>query len=142
MSEGNTKDRGDVTESRIIHEMIARGYSVSVPFGDNDKYDLIIDDGRDLYRVQCKTAWQNKAETIRFNTHSLTTADGEYHEETYYDRIDAFVVRYPATEQLYWIDVDEATTQKMELRFEADLHHPAINWAEKYEFQGEIPSAN
>jgi hypothetical protein len=138
----NTKHRGDESESKIIHEFVSDGYSVSIPFGDNDKYDLIVDSGENLYRIQCKTAWKNKPETIRFNTHSQTTADGEYHEETYHEVIDAFVVRYPETEQLYWIDIGEATVQKMELRFEADLDHPSINWAETYEYQGEIPPDN
>ena len=113
MADQNTKHRGDATESKIIHELISDGYSVSVPFGDNDKYDLIVDDSGKLHRIQCKTAWENKPETIRFNTHSQTTANGEYHEKTYHDEIDAFVVRYPETEQLYWISIDEATKQKM-----------------------------
>jgi hypothetical protein len=138
----NTKNRGDETESKVIHEMVVNGHSVSVPFGDNDKYDLIVDNGRELYRIQCKTAWENKQDTIRFNTHSQTTDSGEYHEETYDGRIDAFVVRYPETEQLYWIDVTDATTQKMELRFEAEIDHPSINWAEEHEFRGQVPPAN
>jgi hypothetical protein len=76
MSESvNSKDRGDETEARAIREFVSSGHSVSIPFGDNDKYD----DGRSLYRVQCKTAWKNKPETIRFNTHSQTTRNGEYH---------------------------------------------------------------
>jgi len=122
--------------------MVVNGHSVSVPFGDNDKYDLIVDNSRELYRIQCKTAWENKQDTIRFNTHSQTTDSGEYHEETYDGRIDAFVVRYPETEQLYWIDVTDATTQKMELRFEAEIDHPSINWAEEHEFHGQVPPAN
>jgi len=138
----NTKNRGDETESKVIHEMVVNGHSVSVPFGDNDKYDLIVDNSRELYRIQCKTAWENKQDTIRFNTHSQTTDSGEYHEETYDGRIDAFVVRYPETEQLYWIDVTDATTQKMELRFEAEIDHPSINWAEEHEFHGQVPPAN
>jgi hypothetical protein len=142
LADQNTKHRGDATESKIIHELISDGYSVSVPFGDNDKYDLIVDDSGKLHRIQCKTAWENKPETIRFNTHSQTTANGEYHEKTYHDEIDAFVVRYPETEQLYWISIDEATKQKMELRFEADLNHPSINWARNYEYRGNIPSGN
>ena len=136
---GNTKDTGDETEASVIHELIANGYSVSIPFGDNDKYDLIVDDGETLHRVQCKTAWQNKESTIRFNTHSQTTADGDYHEETYQAEIDAFAIRYPATEKLYWVDIAEATEQKMELRFEASIDHPSINWASNYEFTGELP---
>jgi hypothetical protein len=136
---GNTKDTGDATEAVILQRLIGWGYSVSLPFGDNDKYDLVVDDGGTLYRIQCKTAWANKAETIRFNTHSQTTRGGEYHEQPYDDGIDAFVVRYPPGGTLYWIDVGEATDQKMELRFEAEIDHPRINWAAEYEFAGEIP---
>ncbi|WP_265109688.1 group I intron-associated PD-(D/E)XK endonuclease [Halosolutus halophilus] len=135
----NPKAVGDETEAKIVATLIADGYSVSVPFGDNDKYDLVVDDGDRLYRIQCKTAWQNKAETIRFNTHSQTTRDGSYHEQTYDDVIDAFIVRDPGRDQLYWIPIDDATEQKMELRFEASIDHPSINWATDYEFDGEIP---
>jgi hypothetical protein len=135
----NSKDRGDETEAAVLQELIARGYSVSVPFGDNDNYDLVLDDGGDLYRIQCKTAWSNKPETLRFNTHSQTTRGGSYHEETYEEEIDAFIVRYPEGGTLSWIDIDEATEQKMELRFSADIDHPRINWAESYELGEEIP---
>jgi hypothetical protein len=31
------------------------GYTVLLPFGENVRYDLVIDDGRELARVQCKT---------------------------------------------------------------------------------------
>lgn len=135
----NSKDIGDETESRALSELVAYGYSVSVPFGDNDKYDLVVDDGATLYRVQCKTAWSNKDETVRFNTHSQTTKDGQYHEQTYHDAIDAFFVYYPELEQFYWIDAVDATEQKMELRFESEIDHPSINWAKTYEFDGSIP---
>jgi len=133
----NSKDVGDQTEVAILQQLIEYGYSVSLPFGDNDKYDLIVDSGTELYRVQCKTAWQNKPDTIRFNTHSQTTRDGEYHESTYEDAVDAFIVRYPENGTLYWVDVADATSQKMELRFDADIDHPSINWAIEFEFTPE-----
>jgi hypothetical protein len=134
MAAGNTKSVGDETEVAVLHELVEAGWSVSIPFGDNDKYDLVVDDGDELYRVQCKTAWRNKPETIRFNTHSQTTRGGEYHESTYDEAADAFVVRFPENERLYWIDVADASEQKMELRFEAAIDHPSINWAADYEF--------
>jgi hypothetical protein len=135
----NSKETGDETEAVVLRRLIAQGYSVSVPFGDNDKYDLVVDDGERLYRIQCKTAWSNKPETIRFNTHSQTTKEGAYHEQTYDGVVDAFVVRYPSMEQLYCVDTEEAGDQKMELRFDGEIDHPRINWAETYEFDGEIP---
>lgn len=136
----NSKAIGDTTESRIIHELVRRGYLVSVPFGDNSKYDLVVDDEGSIYRIQCKTAWRTSPHTIRFNTHSQTTKDGEYHETTYEGEIDAFVVRFPETETLYWIDIDDAASKKAVLRFEAEIDHPAINWATDFELGDEIPT--
>jgi hypothetical protein len=135
----NSKDVGDATEAAVLAALTASGYSVSVPFGDNDSYDLVVEDGGRFHRVQCKTVWENKPNTIRFNTHSQTTTDGEYDERTYHGEVDAFAVRYPATGQLFWVPIRHATSQKMELRFEAALDHPSINWAEEFEFTGDIP---
>lgn len=135
----NSKDTGDKTEAKILHRLIADGYSVSVPFGDNDKYDLIVDDEDELYRVQCKTGWKTKKGTVCFNTHSQTTKNGDYHEKTYHGEIDAFIVRYPDEGEMYWIDIEDATDQKMELRYEAEIDHPSINWASEYVFTGDIP---
>lgn len=139
--EPNSKAVGDETEARIILELIAHGYSVSLPFGDNDKYDIIIDDAGRLYRVQCKTAWRTSPDTIRFNTHSQTTKDGDYHESSYSGEIDAFLVRCPETETLYWIDIERAAKRKMSIRSTAAIDHPSINWAEDYEFTGDIPAS-
>lgn len=112
---------------------------MSVPFGDTEKYDLVIDDDGTFYRVQCKTAWITDRDTIRFNTHSQTTRDGEYHESGYDGKIDAFIVRNPATEQLFWIDIQDANSTRMDLNYSAAIDHPSVNWAEDYELGDEIP---
>ncbi len=57
-----------------------------------------------------------------FDTHSQTTKEGNYHEE-----IDAFLVRYPENGTFYWVGIGEATSQKMELRFDSKINHPSIN---------------
>lgn len=137
----NSKDRGDETEALAIHTLISAGYRISIPFGDNDRYDLVVDSGDQLYRVQCKTGWETEKGTIRFNTHSQTTRDGEYHETTYHGEIDAFLVRFQEDESLYWIPIEDAPTQKMELRFDAEIDHPSINWAADYEFDGTLPES-
>ncbi|WP_435066326.1 group I intron-associated PD-(D/E)XK endonuclease [Halobaculum sp. EA56] len=135
----NSKDTGDVTEARSILELTSAGYSVSVPFGDNDSYDLLVEVDDGFIRVQCKTAWSVGSRVIRFNTHSQTTADGEYYERTYDGEVDAFFVRYPETDTCYWVDIDAVSGHRMDLREEAEIDHPAINWAEDYEFDGTIP---
>lgn len=50
----NWKDLGDVGEAVILSEAMQKGYIVSVPFGDNGRYDLVIDRGNGLERIQIK----------------------------------------------------------------------------------------
>lgn len=45
ITDSNSKATGDETEAAGIHRLVATGYTESVPFGDNDKYDLVVDDG-------------------------------------------------------------------------------------------------
>lgn len=45
------------------------GYNVLLPFGENLRYDLAIDDGTSLARVQCKTGRLSKG-AVTFRTSS------------------------------------------------------------------------
>lgn len=136
----NSKFTGDLTEITVAHRLIQFGCNVAIPFGDNEKYDLVADYHGELFRLQCKTAWESNAGAIRFNTHSQTTKDGEYHETNYRGEIDAFIVRYPDEEELFWIPIRDATKLKMDLRFEAAIDHPAINWADDYRLDERLAS--
>lgn len=51
----NSKSVGERSEAAILNWLIQLGYAVSIPFGNNQRYDLIADDGKGLIRVQCKT---------------------------------------------------------------------------------------
>jgi hypothetical protein len=50
------KRTGTVLELEFAAECIRRGAVVSQPFGDNAHYDLLVDGGGRIYRVQVKTA--------------------------------------------------------------------------------------
>jgi hypothetical protein len=49
------KAKGDRSMLAIMLALHERGYDLLVPFGENTRYDLVIDDGSRLARVQCKT---------------------------------------------------------------------------------------
>ena len=52
----HTKDRGDLAEMQFMVAVSSRGLVVAKPYGDNEKYDLIVDAGwRRLWRVQVKS---------------------------------------------------------------------------------------
>ncbi|SFL22708.1 PD-(D/E)XK endonuclease [Halogranum rubrum] len=128
----NTKQRGDETEATALAELVSRGLSVSIPFGDNDPYDLVVDVDGGLFRLQCKTGWIEES-CIRFKTASKTTRDGDVSYVGYDDRIEAFVVVCPDAESLYWVPVEEAGKRSTYLRIEeAEIDHPSINPATEY----------
>src|SRR4051812_14037160 len=49
------KEVGDRTTLAIMLALHESGYQVSTPFGENTRYDLVLDDGARLLRLQCKT---------------------------------------------------------------------------------------
>lgn len=135
----NTKQTGDVTEARIVTALLVEEYSVSIPFGDNDKYDLILDTTEELFRVQCKTGWIED-DVIRFKTASKTTFGGEVKMIDYDDFVDAFAVRCKDNEQLYWVPIEETGKKSTYLRLsEPQIDHPSVKLASEYRFDENSP---
>ena len=52
----DSKRKGGVTELKCLAYLYELGYQVSTPFGENARYDLILDLDGPLVRVQVKTA--------------------------------------------------------------------------------------
>ena len=50
----NTKKLGNLTELQCMTYLYELGYSISIPFGNADKYDLILDVKDKLYKIQIK----------------------------------------------------------------------------------------
>lgn len=50
----NSKEKGNIGESRILWEFAQRGVQVSIPFGDNARYDLIAEFNGRLNKIQIK----------------------------------------------------------------------------------------
>ena len=84
------------------------GYAVSVPFGENTRYDLVIDDGQRLARVQCKTGRLRKGAII-FKTastyaHHRAPPQPSRH---YRGQIEFFGVYCPETRGVYVIPIGD-----------------------------------
>lgn len=64
----NTKKKGDIAETAILKKLVQKEYRVSIPWGENAPYDLIVDIQGILGRVQCRTGRINDDEkSIEFN---------------------------------------------------------------------------
>ena len=51
----HTKLIGDIAEAKIIARALEMGYKVSIPFGENQLYDLLLDDSEKIIKVQVKS---------------------------------------------------------------------------------------
>jgi hypothetical protein len=60
-------DVGLRTEAAILAELVRRGYQVLVPFGTNQRYDLVLDMDGKFVRVQGKTG-RLRSGVISFST--------------------------------------------------------------------------
>lgn len=132
----NPNDKGKATESQVLAYMIGLGYSISIPFGDKDKYDQIWDINGKLIKVQVKTARLNEKEknpsnvSIKFNCKS--TVNGTNRKYTKED-IDYFATYWQ--NQVYLVPVEECSIEKV-LRFTSSQpNQPAISWAKDYKVE-------
>ena len=50
----NTKRAGERSEAAFLHKASELGFGVAKPWGDSERYDFIVDNGRRLLRVQVK----------------------------------------------------------------------------------------
>jgi len=50
----NTKRCGERSEAAFLHKASELGFGVAKPWGDSERYDFILDNGRRLLRVQVK----------------------------------------------------------------------------------------
>lgn len=60
----DTKLCSDIAESAVATELLKRGFRVLRPVGDRLPYDLAIDRGRRLLRIQVKSAWYDPAKGL------------------------------------------------------------------------------
>ena len=126
-----TREKGNVSEARILAAFVAAGYLVSVPFGSGHKYDFVIDDSTRLLRVQCKTG-RIKNGVLVFNAYSQSGNGGV--KASYRGVADLFAVLNPEDDKVYLIPVNEVGVTDVSLRLSPTLNKQTqgVRWAEFY----------
>lgn len=127
----DTREKGNLTEAKIMTALVGAGYLVSLPFGSGHKYDFIADDGQRLHRVQCKTG-RLKGGSLMFNGYSFS-GNGKV-RRGYLGLADLFAVLNPQTGQVYLVPVEEVGCTDVCLRLKPTLSGQCkgIRWAAAY----------
>lgn len=121
----NPKAIGEKSEGKIISRLLDAGMLVLKPFGDNQRYDLVIDDGERMIKVQCKTG------RLRNGAIIFTTCSSYAHRglgrRDYRGQVDVFAVYCPETDGCYIIPVDSVGIRHCSLRIEKSRNGQARN---------------
>ena len=128
----NTKDIGNISEAALLTALAQAGYIVSIPWGDNARYDLVIDNDGILKRVQVKTG-RVKDGCIKFRVCSSNIRTRI--TEDYHGQIDYFGVFVPELNKCYLVPVELSSYTAMFLRLEPPKNNQKknVNWATGYE---------
>ena len=86
-----SKAKGEKTEAIVLAELIKRDYIVLQPFGDNQRYDFVIDTKDGFKRLQCKTG-RFRNGSVQFNLASVATNTKGSKLKNYKGQVDYFVV--------------------------------------------------
>ncbi len=131
------KDIGDRTTLAVTLALRGAGYEIYVPFGENTRVDLVIDDGTMLSRVQCKTGRLRKG-AVRFRTCSFYGhhPNPRVLSRDYLDDVEFFAVHCPETSGVYLIPItDLPLRNQAALRVDPPLNNQrkGIRYAARYE---------
>lgn len=127
-------DVGHRAEAAVLSELVRRGYRILVPFGVNQRYDLVIEGEGRFLRAQCKTGRlrngviEASAQSIQSNTRRTVT-------RTYAGEVDLFVVYCPDNEKVYVVPADEIPAGYISLRVDEPRNgqRKGVRWARDYE---------
>ncbi|HJQ71680.1 MAG TPA: group I intron-associated PD-(D/E)XK endonuclease [Blastocatellia bacterium] len=98
---GSTIHKGNSSEAVVLTAYARAGFLISLPFGGGSAYDLIVDTGARLLRVQVKTGWHSRGCLLYKGRRRVR--DLRYSGMRRYraDEVDFFAVYDPKTDDIY-----------------------------------------
>ena len=110
----NSKDKGNIGEALALAEFIKYGIAVSIPYGDNARYDLVADFNGKLNKIQVKYCNQKISEnnSIVCPCASSTNHTTNKHYTTYENDIDYFVFYLAEWNELLLVPIEKIGTKK------------------------------
>jgi len=130
---------GERSEAQVIATLLRAGIVVLTPFGDSQRYDMVIDHDGTFIRIQCKTG-RVVAGAVKFNCCSNNWNTRV--RKTYHGQADIFAVYSPELERIFMVPVSVTGKKSISLRLSPPKNgqQKAIRMAADYEFNGTIPS--
>jgi hypothetical protein len=124
-AEPTRKRVGETGQAAFLARALALGFSVSIPWGDSDRYDSVVDLHHGLFRVQVKSATLYAESRYRVKT---TGANGKVYTSKEID----FFVGYVVPENIWYIIPVQAIGKRKGIRFYPTTRRQSKAMFEKY----------
>jgi hypothetical protein len=130
--------KGAIAEAAITAAAVELGFFVLRPFPEGRRYDLIIDTGPRLLRVQCK--WgrrQGSVIVVVLATCRHTPHDGYVRSKYGPTEIDGVAVYCHELKRCYYLPIEVVAGRSgihLRLAPAANNQEVAVNWAADYDF--------
>ena len=109
----NTKDKGNIGEAIILSEFIKRNIQVSIPFGDNARYDLIAEFNNKLNKIQIKYCSEViNSNSIMCKCSSSTNHTTNKHLSTYDNDVDYMAFYIASIDKLLLVPIEQLEGRK------------------------------
>lgn len=134
----NSKDKGNIGESLALSEFVKRNITVSIPFGDNARYDLIAEFNGKLNKIQVKYCNQKISENNSINCPCSSSLNHTINKvyTTYENEIDYFVFYLAEWDKILLVPIQEIGNKKnMVFRLDKPKNNQSnCNLVENYTF--------
>lgn len=140
----NTKRYGNIGEAMAISLFVKHGIPIAIPFGDNEKYDLIAEFNGKLNKIQVKTSI-SKAEngTVTFDVTSSSLHRKNVSKAKYTKNdIDYFFCYNIETNKSFLIEAPETPVNMITIRIDPPKNKQVknIRYEKDYLFENVIKS--
>lgn len=112
----DVKSLGAQTELQCITYLHGLGYNISIPWGDNARYDFVLDVNSKLYKIQCKTSRQSEEGVYKFNTKS-TYINSQGNRSAHYTKEDVDFFCTFIEGKCYLIPLEQTSRSEKVMRF-------------------------
>ncbi len=136
---GLTLYKGNSSEAIVLTAYIQAGFLVSLPFGGGAAYDLVVDTGARLIKVQVKTGKIQEG---------CVTYNARRHRGSKYDtfrsykegEVDLFVVWCRCNQKLYAVPAEHSlsTAGRLRLIDSLNFQQKKIRWARDYVWEKHV----
>lgn len=138
----NTKQLGNIGEAKVLSEFVRIGIPVYIPFGDNEKSDLVAEFNGKLNRIQIKTSEKIKEGKVEFSINSSTSHRNNGKKFNYTkEHIDYFALYNLELNEVLIIPVEDTGKSKINFRIELPKNNQkiGIKYYTDYLLKNKIP---